>query len=76
MWLLQEDQFRAERELRYVEEQITILSRDIAHTRTQLERERGNRLNALLPRRYTLREVRVLPLAVQYIVPATAEDLK
>ncbi len=76
LWLLQEDQFRAERELHDVEEQITILSRDIAHTRTQLEREQDNRLNALLPRRYTLREVRVLPLAIQYIVPATAEDLK
>lgn len=76
LWLLPEEQRRVERELRDLEEQIAILRRDIARTREQLEREQKIRLNELLPARYTLKEVRILPLAVQYIVPATAEDLK
>ena len=38
--------------------------------------ERDKRLNEVLPKRFKLREVRVLPLALVYLVPATAEDVR
>ncbi len=41
-----------------------------------LTRERDHRLKVVLPRRFTVREVRVLPLALEYLIPATAEDTR
>ncbi len=62
--------------LQALEEQIGILSRDVELTRALLLRERDYRLKQLLPARFALREVRVLPLAVEYIVPAMPEDTR
>ena len=59
-----------------IEEQMGVLRRDVERTRELLTRERDHRLNVLLPKRFQLREVRVLPLAITYVVPATAEDLQ
>jgi hypothetical protein len=59
-----------------IEEQMTVLRRDVERTRDLLKRERDKRLNVVLPRRFQLREVRPLPLAVVYLVPATAEDVR
>jgi hypothetical protein len=58
-----------------IEQQIEVLRRNVDQTRRLLEQERDSRLKDLLPRRFTIREVRVLPLAVEYIIPATQEDL-
>lgn len=62
--------------LNEIEEQMEVLRRDVDLTRQMLERERDHRLTVVLPKRFQLREVRVLPLALTYIVPATAEDLR
>ena len=59
-----------------IEEQMSILRRDVERTRDLLKRERDKRLNVVLPKRFQLREVRPLPLAVVYLVPATAEDIR
>jgi hypothetical protein len=59
-----------------LEEQMTILRQDVERTRDLLTRERDHRLKVVLPKRFTLREVRVLPLALTYLVPATAEDTR
>jgi hypothetical protein len=71
------EELRAETVVRVqdIEQQIAVLRRDVEQTRDLLVRERDTRLKVLLPRRFQLREVRVLPLAVEYIIPATAEDL-
>ena len=53
-----------------------LLRQDVERTRELLTREKDHRLNVVLPRRFQLREVRVLPLALTYLVPATAEDLR
>ena len=34
------------------------------------------RTEIVLPKRFQIREVRVLPLALTYVVPATAEDVR
>ena len=72
------EEFREEAKVRLqdIEEQMAVLSQDVERTRGLLARERDRRLDVILPRRYTLREVRVLPLAMTYLVPATAEDIK
>ena len=44
-------------------------------TKEKLENELDNRLNNILPARYNIQSVRVLPLAVEYVVPVTAEEL-
>jgi superfamily II DNA or RNA helicase len=59
-----------------LEEQMAILRQDVERTRDLLTRERDHRLKVVLPKRFTLREVRVLPLALTYLVPATAEDTR
>lgn len=56
--------------------QIELLRRDVEETRRSLTNERDYRLKLLLPRRFELREVRVLPLAVEYVVPASVEDMR
>ena len=52
------------------------LRQDVERTRELLTREQDNRLKVVLPKRFQLREVRVLPLALTYLVPATAEDIR
>jgi superfamily II DNA or RNA helicase len=59
-----------------LEEQIAILKQDVERTRELLTRERDHRLKVVLPKRFQLREVRVLPLALVYLIPATAEDVR
>ncbi len=59
-----------------IEEQMSVLRRDVERTRHLLRRERDKRLNVVLPKRFQLREVRPLPLALVYLVPATAEDVR
>jgi hypothetical protein len=63
-----------------IEEQMAVLRQDVERTRELLTNEQQHRLRVVLPKRYSLLEgsqgVRVLPLALTYIVPATAEDLR
>ncbi len=59
-----------------LEHQMAILKRDVELTRGQLERERKQRKEVILPKRFAIRDFRVLPLAVEFLIPATAEDLK
>jgi hypothetical protein len=59
-----------------LEEQIAILKQDVTRTHELLTRERDHRLKVILPKRFQLREVRVLPLALVYLIPATAEDVR
>ena len=58
-----------------LEEQMAILRRDVDHTRELLAAERDSRNNVLLPQRFQIHEIRVLPLALVYLIPAAAEDL-
>ena|GEM_PF-4855366 len=57
-----------------IEEQMSVLKQDVERTRSTLEAEQKRRLKEVLPNRFAIREVRVLPLAVMYVVPAVAED--
>ncbi|MBV8555907.1 MAG: hypothetical protein JO116_10105, partial [Planctomycetaceae bacterium] len=57
-------------------EQMELLRQDVERTRELLTGEQDQRLKVVLPKRFQLREVRVLPLALTYLVPATAEDLQ
>lgn len=59
-----------------IEEQMTVLRQDVEATRLRLEQERDQRINLVLPKRFQVREVRVLPLAATYLVPAAAEDVR
>src|SRR5208337_1831794 len=55
---------------RELDEQMEVIRQDVERTRELLTRERDHRLNTVLPRRFQLRdEVRVLPLALTYLVP-------
>ena len=57
-----------------IEEQIAVLGSNVDRTRELLEKERDHRVKMVLPKRFQLREVRVLPLGLAYLIPATAED--
>jgi superfamily II DNA or RNA helicase len=61
---------------RELDEQMEVLRQDVERTRELLTREQKQRLEVVLPRRFKLREVRVLPLALTYVVPASKEDLR
>jgi hypothetical protein len=76
--LFEEIQEDAKTRAKSLEDQMEVLKRDVELTRGLLMRERDYRLKQLLPARFTLREkdVHVLPLAVEYIVPATPEDMR
>lgn len=74
--LFEEFRFDAQERVQEIEEQMVVLRRDVERTRELLTRERDHRLKVLLPKRFQVREVRVLPLALAYLVPATAEDLQ
>ena len=74
--LFEEIQQEAEMEVEELEQQVAVLKQDVEHTRQLLTRERDNRINVVLPKRFQLREVRVLPLSITYLVPAGKEDLQ
>lgn len=75
------EEFEQEATLRVqeIDDQMAVLRQDVERTRELLTKERDHRLKVVLPKRFTLLEgsqgVRVLPLAVTYLIPATAEDL-
>jgi superfamily II DNA or RNA helicase len=74
--LFDEIQQEAEIGLQDLEAQVAVLRQDVECTRHLLTRERDNRVNVVLPKRFQLREVRVLPLTMTYLVPAAKEDLQ
>jgi hypothetical protein len=74
--LFEEIQESAQLQVKEKEEQIALLRRDVERTHDLLKRERDKRLNVVLPKRFHLREVRPLPLALVYLVPATAEEVR
>ncbi len=74
-FLLEEIREEAKGREQEILDQIEILRRDVEETRRSLTNERDYRLKSLLPRRFELREVRVLPLAIEYVVPASVEDV-
>ena len=74
--LFEEIKEEAKFRVQELEEQMTVLRQDVERTRDLLEKERKHRTEIVLPKRFQIREVRVLPLALTYIVPATAEDVK
>ena len=74
--LFEEFEVEAKVRVQEIEEQMAVLRQDVERTRELLTRERDHRLKVVLPRRFQLREVRVLPLALTYLVPATKEDLQ
>jgi superfamily II DNA or RNA helicase len=75
------EEFREEAELKVqeIEAQMELLRQDVNQTRDLLTKEQDHRLKVVLPKRFALLDgsqgVRVLPLALNYVVPATAEDL-
>ena len=74
--LFEEFQQEAEMGVQELEEQVAVLRQDVDRTRQLLTRERDNRVNDILPKRFSLQEVRVLPLTITYLVPAAKEDLQ
>jgi hypothetical protein len=74
--LFEEFQEEAKSRVQELEEQVTVLRQDVERTRELLEKERKHRTEIVLPKRFQIREVRVLPLALTYVVPATAEDVR
>lgn len=73
--LFEEIREASQEDIRTLEEQRDILRQDIQRTRELVEKERDHRTKVVLPKRFQLREVRVLPLGLIYLVPATADDL-
>ena len=74
--LFEEFQEDAKGRVREIEEQMTLLHQDVDRTRDLLAKERDLRLKDVLPKRYKLRKVQPLPLALVYLVPASAEDVR
>ena len=76
MSLFEEFQQEAEMGLQELEEQVAVLRQDVERTRHLLTRERDNRITVTLPKRFKIREIRVLPLTMTYLVPAAKEDVQ
>jgi hypothetical protein len=74
--LFEELQEAAQLQIKEKEEQIAVLHQDVNRTHELLAKERDVRIKEVLPKRFKLREVRVLPLALVYLIPATAEDVR
>ena len=74
--LFEEIQEEAKYRVQELEEQMSVLRQDVERTRELVEKERKHRTEIVLPKRFQIREVRVLPLALTYVVPATAEDVQ
>jgi hypothetical protein len=62
--------------LQELEQQVAVLRQDVERTRQLLTRERDSRVNIVLPKRFQIREVRVLPLSLTYLFHAAKEDLQ
>ena len=75
-YLLEEFEIDVEQKAQVIEQDIALLKRDVEQTRDMIRDEKKHILDEVLPRRYKIQEVRILPLAVEYIFPATAEDLR
>jgi hypothetical protein len=73
--LLPEVQEELQVSQKQLDEQMELIRQDVERTRELLTREQDHRLKVVLPRRFQLREVRVLPLALTYFIPATKDDL-
>ena len=58
-----------------LEEQMVVLSQDVERTRELLTREQDDRQKVVLSNRFQLREGRVLPLSLTFLVPTTAEEI-
>lgn len=63
-----------ERQVREKREWFELIKADKNHLINLLEEDKENRVNNLLPKRYKIESVHVFPLAVEYIIPASAED--
>lgn len=78
--LFEEFQEEAQLKVQEIEEQIAVLRQDVDRTRELLTKEQDHRLKVVLPKRFKLLDasqgVRVLPLALIYVIPASAEDLR
>ena len=74
--LFEEVQEDAKVRVQQIEEQMAVLRQDVERTRDLLTKERDLRLKDVMTRRYKLRKVQPLPLALMYLIPATAEDLQ
>ena len=78
-YLFEEFQEESKVRLQEIEEAIKVLRQDVERTRDLVTHERDQRLNLILPRRFSILQdsqgVRVLPLALTYLIPATAEDV-
>ncbi|HAV34477.1 MAG TPA: hypothetical protein DCX79_20955 [Planctomycetaceae bacterium] len=78
--LFEEIQEEAKVRVQDIEEQMAVLRQDVDRTRELLTRERDHRLKVVLPKRFKIIEgaqgVRVLPLALTYLIPAMVEDLQ
>ena len=74
--LFEEIQEEAKFRVHELEEEMTLLRQNVERTRELLEKERKHRIEIVLPKRFQIREVRVLPLALTYVVPATVEDVR
>jgi superfamily II DNA or RNA helicase len=78
--LFEELREEAQLKVQEIEEQMAVLRQDVDRTRELLTREQDHRLKVVLPKRFILLDgaqgVRVLPLALTYVVPATAEDIR
>ena len=72
--LFEEIQEEAKFRVHELEEQMTVLRQDVERTRELLEKERKHRTEVVLPKRFQIHDVRVLPLALTYVVPATSEE--
>lgn len=77
--LFEEFQEEAKLKVQEIEEQMSVLKQDVERTRELLTKEQDHRLKVVLPKRFKLLEgsqgVRVLPLALTYVIPATSDDL-
>jgi histidyl-tRNA synthetase len=77
--LFEELEQEAKLRVQEIDDQMAVLRQDVERTRELLTKERDHRLKVVLPKRFTLLKgsqgVRVLPLAVTYLIPATREDV-
>jgi hypothetical protein len=77
--LFEEVQEESKARQQEIEEAMKVLRQDVERTRDLITHERDQRLNLILPRRFSILQgsqgVRVLPLALTYLIHATAEDL-
>lgn len=64
-----------DRRVREIRELIESLQLNMDDLKRRLESEKEERLTKLIPGRFTIKDVRVIPLALEYLIPALPEDL-